>query len=52
MNGTRLVLGNDAIFYPGGAQMVLPNERDKLLKGAPCAIVASSGMLTGGASLI
>jgi len=39
-------------FYPGGAQMVLPNERDKLLKGAPCAIVASSGMLTGGASLI
>jgi len=32
--------------------MVLPNELDKLLKGRPCAIVASSGMLTGGASLI
>ena len=39
-------------FYPGGAQAVFPPDRDKILKGPPCAIVASSGMLTGGASRI
>ncbi len=42
--------GGSPFFYPGGAKMVLRTERDKLLKGGPCVIVASSGMLTGGAS--
>ena len=37
-------------FYPGGAEGVIPPQRELIVKGAPCAIVASSGMLTGGAS--
>ena len=39
-------------FYVGGAQPVLPPDRAKVLKGPPCVIVASSGMLTGRASRI
>ena len=30
--------------------VVKPDQRDKILHGPPCAIVASSGMLSGGAS--
>lgn len=37
-------------FHPEGAQTVLANKREEVVKGPPCAIVASSGMLTGGAS--
>lgn len=31
-------------------QVASPAEREKVLAGAPCVIIASSGMLTGGAS--
>src|SRR5262245_51533549 len=31
-------------------QVASPAEREKVLSGAPCVIIASSGMLTGGAS--
>ena len=31
-------------------QVASPSEREKVLSGAPCVIIASSGMLTGGAS--
>ena len=31
-------------------QVMKPDERDKILAGPPCAIIASSGMLSGGAS--
>lgn len=38
-------------FYTGSISAVgSPVEREKLLQGPPCCIVASSGMLTGGAS--
>ncbi len=30
--------------------VVSPKDRDKILQGPPCCIIASSGMLTGGAS--
>ncbi len=37
-------------FYPGGAQPVLRTDRERIAQGQPCAIIASSGMLTGGPS--
>ena len=37
-------------FFPGGAQAVTRVERERITKGQPCAIIASSGMLTGGPS--
>ena len=38
-------------FFDGGAVSVMANQREKIAAGVPCAIVASSGMLTGGASM-
>lgn len=37
-------------FYPGGAEAVTRKDRERIAKGQPCAIIASSGMLTGGPS--
>ena len=37
-------------FFPGGAEAVLRKDRERIAKGQPCAIIASSGMLTGGPS--
>jgi hypothetical protein len=42
-------------FFPDKgtiARVGSPNERQAILDGPPCAIIASSGMLTGGASVI
>lgn len=48
----RQVLKFGNPFFPvgGSAKMVVAPEREKILKGGPCAIVTSSGMLTGGPS--
>jgi Cft2 family RNA processing exonuclease len=37
-------------FFPGGAEVVTRRDRERIVKGQPCAIIASSGMLTGGPS--
>ena len=41
-------------FFPAGeaAVPVLPPKRQEILDGPPCAIISSSGMLTGGASVL
>ena len=37
-------------FFPGGAEAVTRKDRERIARGQPCAIIASSGMLTGGPS--
>lgn len=39
------------IFYTGEIQPVSPQEREGVLKVAPCVIISSSGMLSGGPSV-
>ncbi len=47
----KAIRNDDHPFYINGIQRVRGfKEREKILAGAPCVIVASSGMLTGGAS--
>ncbi|MDO8625507.1 MAG: beta-CASP ribonuclease aCPSF1, partial [Candidatus Diapherotrites archaeon] len=45
------VLQNDSPFTSELFKVVLPSQRDEILKQGSCVILASSGMLTGGASL-
>lgn len=46
----RVLKGDDPFYSEFVAQVNAPEERDRILKGPPCCIVASSGMLVGGAS--
>lgn len=46
----RVLKGDDPFYSEFVAQVNAPAERDRVLKGPPCCIVASSGMLVGGAS--
>ncbi|PLR85588.1 MBL fold metallo-hydrolase [Bacillus canaveralius] len=46
----RILKNGDVFLTEGRCKAVQPKERDQVLKGKPGCIVASSGMLTGGAS--
>lgn len=46
----RIRTNGDAFLTEGRCKAVAPQERDAILQGKPGCIVASSGMLTGGAS--
>ncbi|MCJ7843005.1 MBL fold metallo-hydrolase [Lederbergia sp. NSJ-179] len=46
----RIRQNGDAFLTEGRCKAVEPKEREAILKGKPGCIVASSGMLTGGAS--
>ncbi|MDQ0219185.1 MBL fold metallo-hydrolase [Peribacillus cavernae] len=46
----RIRKNGDVFLTEGRCKAVHPKERDEILKGKPGCIVASSGMLTGGAS--
>lgn len=46
----RIKNNGDAFFTTGRCKPVTPKERDLILQGKPGCIVASSGMLIGGAS--
>jgi Cft2 family RNA processing exonuclease len=46
----RIKKNGDVFLTDGRCKAVLPKERDAVLNGKPGCIVASSGMLTGGAS--
>ncbi|MFZ3591255.1 MBL fold metallo-hydrolase [Bacillus sp. DJP31] len=46
----RIKNNGDAFLTEGRCKAVSPKERDEILKGKPGCIVASSGMLIGGAS--
>ncbi|MBE1554618.1 MBL fold metallo-hydrolase [Sporosarcina limicola] len=46
----RIRRNGDAFLTEGRCKAVNPQEREMILKGKPGCIVASSGMLTGGAS--
>lgn len=46
----RIRRNGDAFLTEGRCKAVEPKERDQILQGKPGCIVASSGMLTGGAS--
>ncbi|WP_144460875.1 MBL fold metallo-hydrolase [Siminovitchia fortis] len=46
----RIRRNGDAFLTEGRCKAVEPKERETLLQGKPACIVASSGMLTGGAS--
>lgn len=41
---------DEELFYQGSIMKVDSKDRDRVLSGPPCCIVASSGMLNGGAS--
>lgn len=47
----RIRTNGDAFLTEGRCTPVTPNEREAVLKGKPACIVASSGMLIGGASV-
>lgn len=47
----RIRTNGDAFLTEGRCTPVQPKERDAVLKGKPACIVASSGMLIGGASV-
>ncbi|WP_019415097.1 MBL fold metallo-hydrolase [Paenisporosarcina sp. TG20] len=47
----RIRRNGDAFLTEGRCRAVAPQEREAILKGKPGCIVASSGMLTGGASV-
>ena len=46
----RINRNGDVFFTEGRCKAVHPKEREKILGGKPGCIIASSGMLTGGAS--
>lgn len=46
----RVLKGDDPFYSEFVTPVNAPSERDRVLKGPPCCIVASSGMLVGGAS--
>lgn len=47
----RHILGGGKPFFGGSVRAVeTPQQRERLIAGEPCAIIASSGMLTGGPS--
>ena len=46
----RINRNGDVFFTEGRCKAVHPKEREKVLSGKPGCIIASSGMLTGGAS--
>lgn len=46
----RIRKNGDAFFNDERCRAVTPEERKEVVDGRPCCIVASSGMLTGGAS--
>ncbi len=46
----RINRNGDVFFTEGRCKAVHPKEREKILSGKPGCIIASSGMLTGGAS--
>lgn len=47
----RIRVNGDAFLTNGRCHAVEPREREQVLAGKPACIVASSGMLTGGASV-
>jgi Cft2 family RNA processing exonuclease len=48
----RHILGGGRPFFSGSIRPVeTPQQREQAIAGPPCAIIASSGMLTGGPSL-
>lgn len=48
----KMKKGENPFFNEKGtAKTVIPPDREKILAGEPCAIVSSSGMLTGGPSV-
>ncbi len=46
----RVVKGEDAFYSDMVSAVAVPADRERVLDGPPCCIVASSGMLIGGAS--
>ena len=46
----RVLKGEDPFYSETVVPVSVPGERDQVLSGDPCCIVASSGMLIGGAS--
>jgi Cft2 family RNA processing exonuclease len=46
----RVLKGEDPFYSEKVVPVSAPGDRDKVLSGNPCCIVASSGMLIGGAS--
>ncbi len=46
----RVLKGEDAFYSESVSAVAVPADREQVLEGPPCCIVASSGMLIGGAS--
>jgi len=48
----RVRRGEGAFYSEWVSAVATPSDRERIVEGAPCCIVASSGMLSGGASTV